>query len=65
MNKQNFLEFPAFIYQQDQTFIADCSTLNFTAVGSSEIEAINNLECSIKQKIHFSDVFVKPIYERR
>lgn len=65
MLKKNLMEYSAFVYQQNDMFIADCSSLNFVACGSNEMEAVEELTKSIKDTLNMSDILVKPIYERR
>ena len=65
MLKKNLMEYSAFVYQQNELFIADCSTLNFVTYGNNELEAVKELEKTIKEAFNKSDISVKPIYERR
>lgn len=65
MEKKNLMEYSAFVYQQNNIFIADCSSLNFVTAGVNEIEAVKELEKTIKESLSKSEILIRPIYERR
>lgn len=65
MSFQSKHTYPAFVYENDKHYFADCLSLNLTTVGESPNEAIENLENEVKKVLKNKDFSLKPLYEKR
>jgi hypothetical protein len=63
MNNKLNIEYPAFVYKKHNAYIANCVLFNLTAIGRSELEAINSLQNSMQEILSEFNIQIKPIYE--
>ncbi len=60
-----FIEYPVLIYRDNRGcgFLANCLIKNIIAFGKTEIQAIKNIEETLKELTNDYYVRVKPIYK--
>lgn len=61
-NKIN-IEYPALVYKKKSFFIANCVMFNLSAMGRTEIQAIDNLEKSMNKALEGYNISIVPVYE--
>ncbi|OGI19593.1 MAG: hypothetical protein A2287_02660 [Candidatus Melainabacteria bacterium RIFOXYA12_FULL_32_12] len=61
-NKIN-IEYPALIYKKNAFFVANCVMFNLSAIGRTEVQAIENLQKSMNQALSEYNISIIPIYE--
>ncbi|EKE04505.1 MAG: hypothetical protein ACD_20C00056G0004 [uncultured bacterium] len=64
LNKIN-IEYPALIYKKNSFFIANCVMFNLSAIGRTEMQAIDNLERSMNKALEDYNISIIPIYENK
>lgn len=60
-----FIEYPVLIYRDNRGygFLANCFIKNIIAFGKTELQAIKNIETTLKELTEDYYVRVKPIYK--
>ncbi len=65
MKKNTMLAYSAFVYEDDNQFIADCSALSLVSSGFSAIEAMDKLKNNIEKLKQSKNILITPVFERR
>lgn len=55
-------EYPAFTGRVNSKYAAYCKALKIIGIGSSELEAVNNLKTAASKHLHEHEVIISPIY---
>lgn len=65
MSFQSKHTYPAFVYENDKYYLADCVSLNLVSGGESPDEAVENLEHEITRALKGKRFSLKPLFEKR
>ncbi len=65
MSSQSKHTYPAFVYENDRHYLADCLSLNLISVGESPGEAVENLEKEVSRVLKGKKFSLKPLFEKR
>jgi len=64
MSSQSKHTYPAFVYENDKYYFADCLPLNISSAGESPYDAVENLEQEVRKVLNVKNVSLKPLFEK-